>query len=97
MVDAAVEEKAAAEVITEARDGDGVPTPQTMEGRRLKENYARMVRSIENQLAEYKAAVQRALSKEQYKEFTEGVEELSELLFVQLREVCTNLEKTRTG
>ena len=44
-------------------------------------------------MEEYKAAMQTALSKEQYKELKEGVEELSDLLFVRLREVCTNLEK----
>ena len=57
------------------------------------EDYARMTLSIETQLAEYKAAVQTALSKEQYKVLTEGVEELSDQLFGQLQEFYTNLEK----
>ena len=34
------------------------------------------------------------MSKEQYEELMEGVEAVSELLFVQLKEVRTNLEKT---
>ena len=44
------------------------------ETRRLKEDYARMVWSIEDQLVECKAAVQSALSKEQYEVLTENVE-----------------------
>ena len=59
----------------------------------LKQDYARIVGLIEDQLEECKAAVQSPLSKEQYEKLTVGVKELSDLLFVQLKEVCTNLEK----
>ena len=37
-----------------------------------------------------------ALSKGQYEALTVGVEKLSDLLFAQLKEVCTNLEKALT-
>ena len=90
--DAADEAKTMAEVITMSVDGDGVPLPQLDSGR-LKQDYTRMVLSIGTQLAGLKAAVLTALTKEQYGELTEGVKELSDLLFVQLRDVCTNLEK----
>ena len=58
----------------------------------LEEDYDRLKRLIEIQLVQCKTAVQTALSKEQYEEWTEGVEELSEN-FMQLRELRTNLEK----
>ena len=90
--EAADEVKTVAEVITMSVDGDGVPLPQLNSGR-LKQDYARMVLSIETQLAGLKAAMLTALTKEQYEELVTGVKELSDLLFVQLREICTNLER----
>ena len=90
--EAADEVKTVAEVITMSVDGDGVPLPQLNSGR-LKQDYARMVLSIETQLAGLKAAMLTALTKEQYEEMVTGVKELSDLLFVQLREICTNLER----
>ena len=90
--DAADEVKTIAEVITMSVDGDGVPLPQLDSGR-LKQDYTRMVLSIETQLAGLKASVLTDLTKVQYEELKEGVKELSDMLFVQLREVCTNLEK----
>ena len=59
----------------------------------LKRDHAMLVLSFETQLVAFKAAVQTVLSKEQYEALTVGVVEMSGLLFVQLKEVCTNLEK----
>ena len=63
----------------------------------LEQDYARVVRSIEARLEGCKAAMQTALSKEQHEELTEEVEAVSELLFVQLGKLRTNLEKTLHG
>ena len=71
--EAADEVKTVAEVITMSVDGDGVPLPQLNSGR-LKQDYARMVLSIETQLAGLKAAMLTALTKEQYEEMVTGLE-----------------------
>ena len=90
--DVADEVRNMAAVITMSVDGDGVPVPQLDSGK-LKQDYTRMVLSIETQLAGLQASVLAVLTKEQYEVLTEGVKELSDLLFIQLREVCSNLEK----
>ena len=83
---------ALAEVITGDEDGDGIPNPQLV-GESLKEDYDRMVLSIETQLELNKAAVQTAMTKEQHEELKEGVKELSDLLLEQLKEAYINLKK----
>ena len=94
LMDAAEERKALVDAITGAVDEKGVPTPQTVHDRRLRRDCAVMVWSIRTQLVEYKEAMQTQLSEEQYKELTKGVEQVSDMLYVQLRELRNNLQKT---
>ena len=75
---------------------NGTPISQ-VDGENLKRDYARMVVLIEDQLVEYKAGVQSVLFKgkplkEWYKVGVE-VTELSDLLLVDLKVVCNDLEK----
>ena len=90
--DAAEEVKTLAGVVTKSVDGDGVPLLKLDSGK-LKQDYGRIVLSVETQLVGLKGLVQTALTKEQHGEMMQGVKELSDLLYVQLRKVCDDLEK----
>ena len=94
LMDAAEERKAVADAIAGVVDEKGVPTPQTVHDRRLRRDCVVMVWSIRTQLGEYKAAMQTQLSEEQYKELTKGVEQFSDMLYVHLRQLRNNLQKT---
>ena len=59
----------------------------------LMEDYTGMVCAIEGRLVAYKEYVQTVLSREQYKELKVGVEKLTDMLSIQLKEACTILEK----
>ena len=53
-----------------------------------------MVRSIKTQLADCEAAKYTCFTKEQYEELTERVEDLSDMLFVQLKKLYEDLDTT---
>ena len=79
-------------MVTQSADGDGVPIPK-MDVGRLKQDYAMMALSMETQLVGMKAAVVEELTKEQHGELAVGVRELTDLLYIQFREVCSSLVK----
>ena len=92
LMDAVEEVKTLAEDVTEAAGENGTPNSQ-VEGENLKRDHARLVLSVETQLAALKGVMQTDLTKEQHEELKEGVKELSDLLLGQLKVVCNDLEK----
>ena len=73
-------------------DEEGVPNFQQV-AESLMEDHTWMVWIIESRLVAYKEYVQTVLSKEQYEELKVGVEKLTDMLSIQLKEACTILEK----
>ena len=91
-VDAAKEVKAVAVDVIGVVDEEGVPNFQQV-AESLMEDYTWMVCVVESRLVAYKEYMQIVLSREQCKELKVGVEKLSVMLSIQLKEACTTLEK----
>ena len=91
-VAAAREVKAVAVDVIGVVDEERVPNFQQVT-ESLKEDRNWMAWVIETRLVAYKEYVQTVLSREQYEELKVGVEKLTDMLSIQLKEACTILEK----